>query len=241
MRISLLFSLGSIVVCAGADAAADYVPRRSGLYDFPIYTNHPAGKQVGGPHAPAATPALSPEEAQKKFTLPTGFEIRLFASEPEVVNPVAMTWDERGRLWVLELYEYPLGAKNGQKPRDRIKILEDTDGDGRADKVTVFADGLNLATGLQLGNGGVYVGQAPDFLFLEDTDGDDHADKRTVLKTGFGLDDRHELLNGFTWGPDGWLYMTQGVFTHSRVRNPNDPDDSGVTVDAAVARYHTQT
>src|SRR5437660_246655 len=199
-----------------------------------------ASRQLTGPYTPAASPPLLPLEAQKKFVVPEGFEVRLFAAEPDVINPVAMTWDERGRLWVLELYEYPLGAKNG-KPRDRIKILEDTDGDGRADKVTVFADGLNLATGLQLGNGGVYVGQAPEFLFLEDTDGDGKADKRTVLKSGFGLDDRHELLNGFTWGPDAWLYLTHGVFTHSQVKNPDDPNDRGVTVDAAVARYHPRT
>ncbi|MEO8426680.1 MAG: PVC-type heme-binding CxxCH protein [Verrucomicrobiota bacterium] len=211
------------------------------LYDFPIYKNNPPGRQVSGQHAPAPTPALAPEEARKKFTVPPGFEVRLFASEPEVVNPVAMTWDERGRLWILELYEYPLGAKPGEKPRDRIKILEDTDADGKADKVTVFADGLSLATGILLGNGGVYVGQAPDFLFLQDTDGDDKADKRTVLKTGFGLEDRHELLNGFTWGPDGWLYMTHGVFTHSKVKDPNNPNDTGVTMDAAIGRYHPRT
>src|SRR5438876_10992075 len=111
-----------------------------------------------------------------------------------------MTWDERGRLWVVELYEYPLGAKPGQKPRDRIKILEDTDADGRADKVTVFAEGFSLATGLALGNCGVYVGAAPNLYFLQDTNGDNKADVTTVLKTGFGLEDRHELLNGFTWG-----------------------------------------
>jgi len=199
-----------------------------------------AGKQLTGPYAPAASSALSPAEAQKKFVVPEGFEVRLFAAEPDVINPVAMTWDERGRLWVLELYEYPLGAPPGVKPRDRIKILEDTDNDGRADKVTVFADGLNLATGLALGNGGVYVGQAPDFLFLQDTNHDDKADTKTVLLTGFGLDDRHELLNGFTWGPDGWLYMTHGVFTHSRVKIP-EASAPGVEVTAAVARYDPQT
>src|SRR5204863_9290316 len=138
--------------------AAPYTPRRTGNFDFPVYANQPSGKQLTGVYAATTTPALAPEESHKKFNVPKGFEVRLFASEPEVVNPVAMTWDERGRLWVLELYEYPLGAKKGQKPRDRIKILEDTDADGRADKVTIFADGLNLATGLQLGNGGVYVG-----------------------------------------------------------------------------------
>src|SRR5688572_13220130 len=186
-------------------------------------------------------PALHPLEKQKKLKEPKGIDVRLFASEPEVVNPVAMTWDERGRLWVLELYEYPKGAPKGERGRDRIKILEDTDADGKADKVTVFADGYSLATGLALGNGGVYLGVAPDLLFLEDTNGDDKADKTTVLKTGFGMEDRHELLNGFAWGPDGWLYMTHGVFTHSKVRGPEDPNDHYVKMDAALARFHPGT
>ncbi len=212
------------------------------FFSFLLIAGHgfAAGRQLTGPYAPAATPALSPAEAQAKFVLPHGFEARLFAAEPDVVNPVAMTWDARGRLWVVELYEYPMGAPQGTKPRDRIKILEDVDGDGRADKVTVFADGFNLATGILLGNGGVYVGQAPDFLFLQDTNHDDVADTRTVLLNGFGLDDRHELLNGFTWGPDGWLYMTHGVFTHSQVKIP-EASAPGVEVNAAVARYHPRT
>ncbi|MBI3879357.1 MAG: c-type cytochrome [Verrucomicrobia bacterium] len=207
-----------------------------------------AGKQLTGQHAPAASPALSPAEAQKRFSVPPGFEVRLFAAEPDVINPVAMTWDERGRLWVVELYEYPLGAPKGTKPRDRIIILEDTDGDGRADKRTIFADGLNLATGILLGNGGVYVGQAPEILFLQDTNAPllagagafEKANKRTVLLNGFGLEDRHELLNGFTWGPDGWLYLTHGVFTHSSVKIP-EATEPGVTVNAAVARFHPRT
>src|SRR5215216_2339383 len=202
------------------------------------------GRQLTGVYTPAQTPPLKPEEAAKKFTVPPGFEMRIFASEPMVVNPVAMTWDERGRLWVVELYEYPKGAPKGAKGRDRIKILEDTDADGIADKVTVFADGFSLATGLALGNGGVYVGAAPNLYFLEDTNADDKADKTTILKTGFGMEDRHELLNGFAWGPDGWLYMTHGVFTHSNVRDPqpapggHDPDGFGVQMDAALARFH---
>ncbi|MDA7497282.1 c-type cytochrome [bacterium] len=210
-------------------------------FDFPIYQNKPAGKQVGGNREAASTPALSPEAAQRQFTVPEGFEVRLFAAEPMVVNPVTMTWDERGRLWVLELYEYPSGAPEGTKGRDRIKILEDTDADGRADKVHVWADGMSLATGLILGDGGAYVGQAPHLLHLKDTDGDDRADSREIVMTGFGLEDRHELLNGFTWGPDGYLYMTHGVFTHSKVKNPDDPNDDGVIMNAAVARFHPRT
>src|SRR5438093_10898171 len=137
-------------------------------------------RQLTGVYTPASTPPLKPAEAAKKFSVPDGFEVRIFASEPDVVNPVAMTWDDRGRLWVVELYEYPLGAKPGEKPRDRIKILEDSDGDGRSDKVTVFADGFNLATALQLGHGGVYLGQAPNLYFLRDTYHDDVADTREI-------------------------------------------------------------
>jgi putative membrane-bound dehydrogenase-like protein len=220
--------------------AASTLPQAA-HYDFPIYTNLPPGRQVGGQHAAATTPALSPAEAQKRFTVPPGFEVRLFAAEPEVVNPVAMTWDERGRLWVVELYEYPMGAAAGQTPRDRIKILEDVNSDGRADRVHVWADGLNLATGILLGDEGAYVGQAPHLLFLQDTTGDDRADHREVIMTGFGLQDRHELLNGFAWGPDGWLYMTHGVFTYSTVRQMDDPEDDGVEMNAALARYHPRT
>jgi putative membrane-bound dehydrogenase-like protein len=235
MKSLLLLVVAVDLIFADAVRAAE---RAGKIYNYPVYRNNPTGKQLAGQFAPATTPALTPEESRKKFVVPAGFEVRLFAAEPEVVNPVAMTWDERGRLWVVELYEYPLGAKPGEKPRDRIKILEDTDADGRADKVTVFADGFNLATGIQLGNGGVYLGQAPNLYFLQDTNHDDSADTRMVVKTGFGLEDRHELLNSFTWGPDGWLYMTHGVFTHSRVK---DSQDSGVPLDAGIARLHPRT
>jgi putative membrane-bound dehydrogenase-like protein len=230
-------------------AAGDFQPPREG-FDFPIYRNNPPGNTL--PNDPvrkaASTPALDPLETQKLIQVPPGFEVRLFAAEPMVVNPVAMTWDERGRLWVVELYEYPKGAAKGAKGRDRIKVLEDTDADGKADKVTVFADGFSLATGIALGNGGVYLGQAPHLYFLKDTNGDDKADSQEIILTGFGMEDRHELLNGFAWGPDGWLYMTHGVFTHSKVKPPagadptgHDPDGFGVQMDAALARFHPVT
>jgi putative membrane-bound dehydrogenase-like protein len=236
-------SLPHLVLSWLSAAAAIAAPshRAATSFDFPVYTNQAPGRQVGGQHAAATTPALSPSEAQQRFTVPPGFEVRLFAAEPAVVNPVAMTWDERGRLWVVELYEYPTGAGPGQTPRDRIKVLEDTNADGRADRVHVWADELNLATGILLGDGGAYVGQAPHLLFLKDTTGDDRADQRKVLMTGFGLQDRHELLNGFAWGPDGWLYLTHGVFTYSTVRQAGDPVDDGVEMNAALARYHPRT
>jgi putative membrane-bound dehydrogenase-like protein len=203
-----------------------------------------AKEPTNKPFLGSSAPPLSPAEAEKKFQVPPGFEVRLFAAEPDVVNPVAMAFDERGRLWVVELYEYPNGAKPGTKGRDRVKVLEDTDGDGKADKVTVFCDGLSLATGIQVGNGGVYVGQAPYLYFypiISDGPEGPKAGARQTLLTGFGLDDRHELLNSFCWGPDGWLYFTQGVFTYSLVKDPANPKDPGVKMDAGVARYNTRT
>ena len=124
-------------------------------------------------------PALSPVEAIAKMTVPPGFSVELVASEPEVVNPVAMTIDERGRFWITESLEYP--RKSAGAGRDRVKILEDTDGDGKADKFTVFADGLNIPSGIAVGGGGVWVANSPDFLFFKDTDGDGKADTKEVV------------------------------------------------------------
>jgi putative membrane-bound dehydrogenase-like protein len=197
-----------------------------------------ASAAFAGPHDPAPTQALPPDEAVKHFRVPEGFEVRLFAAEPDVVNPVAMTWDDRGRLWVVELIDYPYTTKEGAKNKDRVKVLEDTDGDGRADKVTVFAEGLNLATAIQVGNGGVYVGAAPNLWFMRDTNGDDVADEKKVILTGFGLEDRHELLNGFSWGPDGWMYFTHGVFTNSKVTDPDHPERPEVKFNAGVVRFN---
>src|SRR5688572_15988257 len=195
------------------------------------------------PHVGSSQPPMVPEESKRKFVVPPGFEVRLFAAEPDVVNPVAMTWDEKGRLWVVELYEYPNGAKPGEKGRDRVKVYWDTDGDERADKSVVFCDGLSLATAVLVGDGGVYVGQAPHLYFYpivsDGPDGPKAGERKTVL-TGFGLEDRHELLNSFVWGPDGHLYMTHGVFTHSRVKDPENPDDDGIVMNAAVARFDTR-
>ena len=136
-------------------------------------------------------PALSPEEAIAKMTVPPGFSVELVASEPDIVNPVAMTFDERGRVWITESLEYP---RHSPGPgRDRVKVLEDTDGDGKADKFTVFAEGLNIPSGVAVGHGGVWVANAPDILFLRDADGDGKADSSEVVVTGFGRFDTHEL------------------------------------------------
>lgn len=218
--------------------------RRSMLLIFLLAGWSFAKESTDKPYAGSTQAPLAPAEAKKKFKVPEGFEVRLFAAEPDVANPVAMTFDEKGRLWVVELYEYPNGAKPGTKGRDRVKVYQDTNNDGLADKVSVFCDGLSLATAVLVGNGGVYVGQAPELYFypiIEDgADGPKAGPRKTIL-TGFGLHDRHELLNSFAWGPDGWLYMTQGVFTQSLVKDPENPNDPGVKMNATVARYNTQT
>jgi putative heme-binding domain-containing protein len=162
-------------------------------------------------------PALSPAEAIARMKVPEGFHVELVAAEPDLVNPVAMTFDERGRIWVTESLEYP--RQSAGPGRDRIKILEDTDGDGKADKITLFAEGLNIPSGIAVGHGGVWVANSPDILFLQDTDGDGKADRREVVVTGFGRDDTHELPNSLTWGPDGYLYGLNGVFNQSHVRS----------------------
>ena len=162
-------------------------------------------------------PALSVKEAIAKMKVPPGFRVECFASEPDLVNPVAMTIDEKGRVWVTESLEYP--RRQPGVGKDRVKILEDTDGDGKADKVTLFAEGLNIPSGIAVGHGGVWVVNSPDLLFYQDTDGDGKADKKEVVLTGFGRDDTHELPNSLTWGPDGWLYGLNGVFNPSVVNH----------------------
>ncbi|MBS0262840.1 MAG: c-type cytochrome [Planctomycetes bacterium] len=166
------------------------------------------------PPGPPSTPA----EAVKKMKVPPGFSVEVVAAEPDLVNPVSMTFDERGRIWVTESLEYPRSEPG--PGRDRIKILEDTDHDGRIDHVTVFAEGLNIPSGIAVGYGGVWVANSPDLLFMRDTDGDGKADTTEVVVTGFGRTDTHELPNSLTWGPDGWLYGLNGVFNYCHVRYP---------------------
>ena len=156
----------------------------------------------------------------KSFVLADGYEANLFADETDgVANPVCMSWDPAGRLWVLCTWAYPQ-LKPADGPDDKLLILADTNGDGRADKTTVFADGLNMPTGFAIGHGGAYIGQGNDILHLKDTDGDDKADSRTVLLTGFGTGDTHQNINSFTWSPGGELHFCQGLHAFSRVETP---------------------
>ena len=154
------------------------------------------------------------------FELAPGYQANLFADETDgIANPVCMSWDAAGRLWVLCTWVYPQAFPT-DPPDDKLLILEDTDADGRADKTTVFARGLNMPTGFAIGDGGAYVGEGNDLLHLADTDGDDEADSRRVLLTGFGTGDTHQNINSFTWSPGGELLFCQGLHSFSRVETP---------------------
>ena len=163
---------------------------------------------------------LTPEEELKTLKLADGLQANLFASEElGVLNPMQMRFDDKGRLFVISTLGYPQ-LKPGEKPQDKIVMLEDRDGDGRADKSTVFADGLNIPTGLEPGDGGLYVGEQTELIHLKDTDGDGKADVRKVVLSGFGVGDTHQAINSFVWSPGSELYFDQGDGIESRIETP---------------------
>lgn len=158
----------------------------------------------------------SPETELQTLRPAPGFQIELFAAEPLVVKPIQMHFDARGRLWVLCTSVYPQ-IKPGENPNDRLVILEDTNGDGKADKSTVFASGLSVPTGFALGEHGAFVGQGTELIHLKDSDGDDHADQTRVVLSGFGTGDSHQDINSFVWSPGGELFFCQGHNIYSRI------------------------
>ena len=211
---------------------------------------------ICGPALVARGEGYSPDEAVRQMVVPPGFHVEVVASEPMIRQPVTASFDERGRVWVIEYLQYPVPAglkpvtvdqylrtkydrvpeppPRGPRGADRIKILEDTDGDGKADKATTFVEGLNLASGLALGHGGVFVGQAPYLLFYPDKDKDDRPDgDPEVLLSGFGLEDAHATVNSMQWGPDGWLYGAQGSTVTANIR--------GIEFQQGIWRYHPRT
>ncbi|WP_339926273.1 PVC-type heme-binding CxxCH protein [uncultured Cyclobacterium sp.] len=164
------------------------------------------------------------EKAKSQFVLQEGYEIELFASELDfpIANAVAITFDPKGRMWVSSMPSYPQYTP-GDMPLDKLIILEDTNQDGKADKHSIFADSLYLPLGFELGDGGVYVTQAPDLVHLMDTNGDGKADSRKILFSGLGTEDSHHSLSAFTWGQDGALYFHMGTFLHSQIETPYGP------------------
>jgi putative membrane-bound dehydrogenase-like protein len=153
---------------------------------------------------------LSIKGSLERTQVPIDLHLELFASEPDITKPIAFAWDERGRLWIAETRDYPHGVTESGQGNDSIKICEDTNGDGRADKFTVFADKLNLPTSLVFARGGIIVAQSPRFLFLKDTNGDDKADVREVIMESWGVKDTHAQASNLHYGYDNWLHGCVG-------------------------------
>jgi len=157
---------------------------------------------------------------QASLRIHEDFEISLFADETlGIANPIALQWDHRGRAWVLCTLAYAQ-LKPGEVPNDKIFILEDTDGDGKADKSTIYADGLNMPIGFALGHGGVYLAEGPGLFHIRDTNDDDKADEKKLILTGFGTGDTHQNISNFVWDTGGFLYFSQGLHTDSQIETP---------------------
>ncbi|MGH7459554.1 MAG: PVC-type heme-binding CxxCH protein, partial [Longimicrobiales bacterium] len=201
---------------AGASALAakanDPVPAMVKLdVPLPVYRQDTVWNVLADKHVDSAQVGLSPAESFALTTLRPGLRIQLFAAEPLINNIVDFTWDARGRMWAVETNDYPNNVlPDSVKGNDKVVILEDTNGDGRADKKSVFADGMNLATSLAFANGGVIVSQAPHMLFFKDTNGDGKADERKILITGFPRGDTHGTISNMRWGFDNQIWASLG-------------------------------
>lgn len=165
-------------------------------------------------------PDPDPMKQMESFILDEGLEINLFASDPMMAKPIGMNWDEQGRLWIVSSRLYP-HIKPGQRSDDQVIVLEDKNGDGVADKSSIFAENLLIPTGIMPGDGGVYVANSTEILFMEDLDGDLKEDKRTVVLSGFGTEDTHHIIHSFKGAPDGMMYFNQSIYIHSHVETPH--------------------
>ena len=192
-------------------------PRRHVIELVPSSAGNEAA-QKAAPVAPEPAPRTTLPPPQ--FDVDPNLEITLYAENPLLAKPIHMNFDERGRLWVASSEIYPQ-IKPGQTASDKILILEDTDGDGRAEKSTVFADGLLIPTGVLPGDGGVYVGASTELLHFRDTDGDGRADERRVILSGFGTEDTHHILHTLRWGVAGELWMNQSIYIHTHTETPH--------------------
>src|SRR5882762_7601797 len=219
-RVGLLFSLWLLSAISCAVRASETPKLPEGV----LNTQDPHDKP------------LPPEEAVRRITVPDGFSISLFAGEPDVMQPIAFDFDDRGRLWVVECFSYPDWKTTN---RDRILILTDKDGDGHFDERKVFFDQGNRLSGITLGFGGVWVTSPPNLLFFPDQDGNDRPDGPPVVHLdGFTLKAGHNLVNGLAWGPDGWLYGRHGITASSLVGRPGTRDNQRIQLNCSIWRYH---
>lgn len=179
-----------------------------------------AVSQARAQRAPFPIPDPDPEVERKSFIVADGFEVNLFAADPILAKPLQINFDAAGRLWMASSEVYPQ-IEPGKTANDKVLILEDRDGDGRADKTTVFADGLLIPTGIEPGDGGAYVANSTELLHFQDTNGDGKADRKRVVLSGFGTEDTHHILHTLRWGYDGQLYFNQSIYIHSHILTPH--------------------
>jgi putative heme-binding domain-containing protein len=168
----------------------------------------------------AKVPDPDPELERKTFIVAPGFEVNLYAADPLLAKPIQMNFDPQGRLWIASSEVYPQ-IKPGEKANDKIIVLEDSDNDGRADKTTVFADGLLIPTGIEPGDGGAYVANSTELVHLSASKPGGKADRKKILLSGFGTEDTHHIIHTFRWGPDCRLYFTQSIYIHSHIETPS--------------------
>ncbi len=192
-------------------------PRR---HTLELHARAGGSKTAPSPARQQTPPAPLPALPHPQFDLDPHLEISLYAENPLLAKPIQMNFDAQGRLWVASSEVYPQ-IKPGQQANDKILVLEDTDGDGHAEKSTVFADGLLIPTGVLPGDGGVYVGASTELLHFRDSDGDGRADQRRVILSGFGTEDTHHILHTLRWGQDGQLYMNQSIYIHTHTETPH--------------------
>ena len=222
---------GLVLLSGWIVQSEDPLPSRDRLQSSPVLRHLK-------PNPVASTPRTGPEQTIAQMHVPEGFRVEVVVAEPDLHQPIAFAWDERGRLWVAEAYSYPTKRPAGQG-LDKLVVFSDLDGDGRFETRKVFAEGLNLVSGFEVGFGGVWVGAAPELLFIPDRNQDDIPDgPPQVLLDGFGFQDTHECLNSFLWGPDGWLYGNQGVFNLAHIGKPGTPPAARTEMRAGVWRYH---
>lgn len=182
---------------------------------------------------------ISPQESLKLITVPDGFNVTLFAGEPDLSQPIAFTFDDRGRLWVVQNFSHPYFKKVGH---DTILIFEDTDGDGQFDKRKVFWDKGQFVTGIQFGHGGVWICNSPNLQFIPDKDGDDIPDSEPItVLDGWNMKGKNNIVNNLNWGPDGWLYGCIGQNDKSFVGAPGTPKEERGMITRGLWRYHPVT
>ena len=180
--------------------------------------------------------SLSPQESLKRITVPDGFQVTLFAGEPDIRRPIAFDFDDRGRLWVVENYSHPEWREN--RTPDRVVILEDTNHDGRFDRRKVFWDQGRYLTGIAIGHGGVWLANTPELTFIPDRNGDDIPDSKPVAILDGFTKSTNNVLNNFHWGPDGWLYGAIGLTTPSHIGTPGTPHKDRVQITRGMWRFH---